>query len=104
MSGMVAWLITMVPGVSEEVVSMLNPRLADHSVGSIMERLYVERFFGLLRALNTPSRERRDVRGNAPLWMTFPGQKKFGAALEIDFFGREKLKSFESSRTRTERK
>lgn len=44
---MVAWLITMVPGLSEEVITALNPRLSNHSVGAIMERLYVERFFGL---------------------------------------------------------
>ena len=44
---MVAWLITMVPGVQEEVITILNYRLSHRTVGAIMERLYVERREGL---------------------------------------------------------
>ena len=44
---MVAWLITMVPGVQEEVITVLNFRLSSNSVGAVMERLYVERREGL---------------------------------------------------------
>ena len=44
---MVAWLITMVPGVQEEVITVLNYRLSNKTVGPIMERLYIERREGL---------------------------------------------------------
>ena len=44
---MVAWLISMVPGVNEEVITILNYRLSNRTVGTIMERLYVERREGL---------------------------------------------------------
>jgi len=43
----VAWLITMVPGAHEEVITILNYRLSNRTVGAIMERLYVERREGL---------------------------------------------------------
>lgn len=44
---MVAWLITMVPGPTEEVITVLNYRLSNRTVGAIMERLYVEKHEGL---------------------------------------------------------
>ncbi len=44
---MVAWLITMVPGVEEDVITVLNYRLSSSRVAAIMERLYVERREGL---------------------------------------------------------
>ena len=44
---MVAWLITMVPGTTEEVITILNYRLSHRTVGVFMERLYVERREGL---------------------------------------------------------
>ena len=44
---MVAWLISMVPGVTEEVITILNYRLSNRTVGVIMERLYVQRREGL---------------------------------------------------------
>jgi len=47
MSGMVAWLITMVPGPTEQVIAVLNYRLSNRTVGTIMERLYVEKRQGL---------------------------------------------------------
>jgi hypothetical protein len=37
----------MVPGTTEEVITILNYRLSHRSVGSIMERLYVEKCEGL---------------------------------------------------------
>jgi hypothetical protein len=44
---MVAWLITMVPGIEEHVVTILNYRLSSKSVGAIMEQLYVDQRMGL---------------------------------------------------------
>lgn len=44
---MVAWLITMVPGTTEEVITVLNYRLSSRTVGAIMERMYIERREGL---------------------------------------------------------
>ena len=44
---MVAWLITMVPGPTEEVITILNYRLSHCTVGAIMERLYIEKREGL---------------------------------------------------------
>jgi len=48
---MVAWLITMVPGVKEEIITILNYRLSQSTVGAIMERLYIERREGLIGQL-----------------------------------------------------
>lgn len=44
---MVAWLITMVPGPTQEVITILNYRFSERTVGAIMERMYVEKFGGL---------------------------------------------------------
>ena len=44
---MVAWLITEVPNPKEVVITILNYRLSNSSVGGVMERLYVERREGL---------------------------------------------------------
>jgi hypothetical protein len=44
---MVAWLISMVPGTTQEVITILNYRLSPRTVGAIMERLYIERRAGL---------------------------------------------------------
>lgn len=44
---MVAWLISMVPGINEEVITILNYRLSNRTVGAIMERLYIERREGM---------------------------------------------------------
>lgn len=48
---MVAWLITEVPNPTDVVVTVLNYRLSGSTVGSIMERLYVERRLGLFALL-----------------------------------------------------
>ena len=44
---MVAWLITEVPNPTDVVVTVLGHGLSGSTVGSIMERLYVERKLGL---------------------------------------------------------
>lgn len=44
---MVAWLITMVPGVEQRVITVLNHRLSSRTVGKYMEQLYVEHRMGL---------------------------------------------------------
>ena len=48
---MVAWLITEVPNPTDVVVTVLNYRLSGSTVGTIMERLYVERRLGLFAVL-----------------------------------------------------
>jgi hypothetical protein len=48
---MVAWLITEVPNPTDVVMTVLNYRLSGSTVGSIMERLYVERRLGLFALL-----------------------------------------------------
>jgi hypothetical protein len=44
---MVAWLVTEVPNPSDVIVTVLSYRLSGSTVGSIIERLYVERRLGL---------------------------------------------------------
>lgn len=44
---MIAWLITMTPGSTEEVITVLNYRLSSRTVGAIMERMYIEKREGL---------------------------------------------------------
>jgi hypothetical protein len=48
---MIAWLITVVPSPTEEVVTILNYRCSSRTVGQTMERLYLERFAGLAARL-----------------------------------------------------
>jgi hypothetical protein len=39
---MVAWLVTLVPGIQEQVVTILNYRLSGKKVAKIVEQLYVD--------------------------------------------------------------
>jgi len=43
MKGRVAWLITMVPGRTEEVIAILNCRCSGSTVANVMEHLYIMR-------------------------------------------------------------
>jgi hypothetical protein len=44
---MVAWIITEVPGVREEVIMILNYRRSGSKVCKILEQLYIDRWMGL---------------------------------------------------------
>jgi hypothetical protein len=48
---MVAWLVTMVPGIEEHVVTILNYRLSSRRVAEIIEQLYVDQRMGLATRL-----------------------------------------------------
>jgi hypothetical protein len=48
---MVAWLVTMVPGIEEHVVTILNYRLSSRRVAEIIEQLYVDQRMGLANRL-----------------------------------------------------
>ena len=43
---MVAWLITMVPGIDQRIITVLNHRLSGKTVAQIMEQLYVHQLTG----------------------------------------------------------